>query len=123
MAAYLGIGVFPLQLAEEGEDGGLLGWGPCVGGLTKEVESAFVADADGVGIVARAVGSDHGIWTAALYGAIAANNVVVAYHSPALGTVPRVYLACAGGLRRLDRRTVDDDITYLSHKGLMFLAV
>ena len=123
VATDASFGIFPLQLPDEGEYGSPLGFRPCVSRLSKQVESALVADADGVLIVARAVGSDHGVGTSSLNGAITTDDVVVAYHSPPLGTVPRIYLACTRCLCGLDCRAVDDEISYLSHKGLMFLAV
>ena len=57
MAMDGGLGVLLLQLFQEGKQCGLLGWGAGVLGFALTVETADIADAYGMGIVAFAVRS------------------------------------------------------------------
>lgn len=103
------MGVLLLKVAEETEEGTLLGAGAGVLGGTGDVEAAFVADADAVGVVAGTVGTDDRLGTALLDGAVAEDDVVVADAVPAASFVPAVYLGGGGGLVGTDGTAVDDE--------------
>ena len=57
MAVDGGLGVLLLQLFQETQQRGLLGWSAGVLGSALTVETADIADADGMGIVAFTVGT------------------------------------------------------------------
>ena len=73
-----GAGVTAVQVQKEGPERCLLFSRAGVGGLTAGIESAFVADANRMGIVVQAVGADHPFRTAWLYLSVTTNHVVVA---------------------------------------------
>ena len=87
VAYDLGIGVVDLQRAEQGDEGGTLGWGTGVGSTATVVETTLVADADGVGVVMAGMGADHLLGTAEMELAVTGDVVVVAAAVPAFGTV------------------------------------
>ena len=49
-----------------------------VGGLTADIESPFIADADRMGIVVQTVGTYHPFWTTGLDLSVTTDHVVVA---------------------------------------------
>ena len=104
-----GTGILSLQVVEKTEEGSLLGGSSGVFGVAFDVESTFVADADAVGVVTYTMGSHRILGTTRLNGAVAEDDVVVAYAVPASGTVPAVYLGGGGGLVRAHCRAVNDD--------------
>ena len=104
-----GTGVLLPEVAEETDEGALLGTGAGVGGLALGVEATFVADADAVGVVAGAVGANLGFGTTRLDGAVAEDDVVIADAVPATGTMPAVNLDGSGGLVGTDGTAVDED--------------
>ena len=59
-----------MQLCQEGAHGGFLGRSTCVGRFALGIETANVADADGVAVVALAVGANEFLGTTDLYLAI-----------------------------------------------------
>ena len=79
-------------------------------------EAPDVADADGVGVVAGAVGSDHLGRAALLDGPVKPDDIVVANHLEAPGLVPAVDVGSGEVLALRSGRTVDDDFGDLSHK-------
>jgi hypothetical protein len=87
MAHDLGIGVINLQASEQGDEGCTLGRGTGVGSATTVVETALVADADGVGIVVPGMGTDHLFRATLMKLAITGDVVVVATAVPAFSTV------------------------------------
>ena len=95
-----GTGILSLQVAEKTEEGSLLGGSTGVLGVALDVETTFVADADAVSVVTYTMGSHRILGTTQLNGAVAEDDVVVAYAVPASGTVPAVYLGGGGGLVR-----------------------
>ena len=87
VAYDLGIGVVNLQRAEQGDEGGTLGWGSGVGGTALLVETALVADTDGMGVVVAGMGADHLFGTAEVELAVAGDVVMIAAAFPATGLV------------------------------------
>lgn len=86
MAHDEGAGEVPLQLAQQGQERCLLFRGAGVGGMAGGGESAFVADAHGVAVVAQAVGTDFFEGAAAVDFAVAGDVEVVADVAPATVT-------------------------------------
>ena len=74
-----GFGISSVQFLKESSHSSLLPLGAGVSGLTADVEPALVADADRVGIMVLAVGTDHPFRTAWLYRSVTTDHVVVAY--------------------------------------------
>ena len=74
-----GTGIAPVQFLKQFSHGSLLRLSARVSGLTADVEPALVADADRVGIMVHAVGTDHPFRTAWLYRSVTTDHVVVAY--------------------------------------------
>ena len=105
-----GAGIASVELFEQCAHGSLLCRGARVGGLTADIEPTLVADADRVGIVVHAVGTDHPFRTAWLYRSVTTDHVVVAdTQFPMVVTaVPRVYLSGRARLVGPHCRTVDD---------------
>ena len=104
-----GAGVTPVKLFKQRSHGSLLCLSACVGGLTADVQPALVADADRVGVVVLAVGTDHPFRTAWLYRSVTSDHVVVAdTELPALTAMPRVYLSGRTGLVGPHCRTVNN---------------
>lgn len=104
-----GFGILLLEGAEELEQGSLLGTCACVLGIAGGVESSFVTDAKGVGVVTGAVGANLGFGAARLDGAVAEDDVVIADAVPASGAMPVVDLDGGGGLVRTNGTAMDDD--------------
>ena len=94
-----GLGITAFEYGEELTEGGTLCGGSCVGGLTEDVESSFVAYADGMGVMVFAMGSDLVFTTSGLDGAVATYDIMIADAVfPTSGAVPEVYLTCRTGL-------------------------
>ena len=74
-----GAGIALVQFLKQSSHGSLLRLGARVGGLAADIKSALVADADRVGIMVLAVGTDHPFRTAWLYRSVTTDHVVVAY--------------------------------------------
>lgn len=105
-----------VELDEEGTKAGTLLVIACVGRLALGIETANVADADGVAVVALAVGANEFLGTTDLYLAIGGDDVVVAAAVPAKGTVVAVDVGASqlgvGGVGG----AVDDDECYGTHR-------
>ena len=71
-------GVTLVKILEQSPHRRLLRCRTRVGGLTTDVESSFVADADGVGIVVQTVGADHPFRPTGLDLSVTTDHVVVA---------------------------------------------
>jgi hypothetical protein len=78
MTEDLSIGIVVFQTTEQSFQRVLLGRGAGVAGAALFVEAPFVADADGMGVVAASVGSYHLLGTATMQLAILRDLVVVA---------------------------------------------
>ena len=89
-----GAGVTLVQFFEQSPHGSLLFWCARIGGLTADVETALVADADRMGVVVQAVGTDHPFWTTWLNRSATTDHVVVADTEVETSlTMPRVDLS------------------------------
>ena len=84
MAEDLRAGVIVLQTPEEVEQGVLLGWRPGVGSLAVGIETAFVTDADGVGVIALGMDPRYIFGTGLVELAVLGDVVMVADTRPAL---------------------------------------
>lgn len=84
VAEDLRAGVIVLQTPEEVEQGVLLGWRPGVGSLTVGIETAFVTDADGVGVIALGMDPGYIFGTGLVELAVLGDVVMVADTRPAL---------------------------------------
>ena len=92
VADDLSIRVICLQRAEQREEREFLGRCPGVGSTALFVETPFIADANGVGIVMAGMGSDHLLGTTEVQLSVAGNVVVIAAALPATGLVHLVEL-------------------------------
>ena len=93
---YHGAGVTPMEVLEQPSHGSLLFSRSRVGGLTADVQSALVADANRVAVVVQAVGTDYPFRTAWFYLSVTTDHVVVADSEvEASFPVPRINL-CRG---------------------------
>ena len=73
-----GTGVTLVEIFEQQSHALLLLSRARVGGLTADIESPFVADADRMGIVVQTVGTYHPFWTTGLDLSVTTDHVVVA---------------------------------------------
>jgi len=113
-----GLGVVDAQRLQQGVQGGLLFWGAGILGTALGIQSALVADADGVLVVVAGVGADEVLVARLVHFAVAGDVVVVASESE-----PAVV---AGDERRhrerlvLPRRTAVDDyqinLSHIAHR-------
>ena len=73
-----GAGVTLVKILEQQSHRRLLLSRTRVGGLTADIESPFVADADRMGVVVQTVGADHPFWSTGLDLSVTTDHVVVA---------------------------------------------
>ena len=97
------------QRDEQRVEGEFLGRCAGVGGAAFLIETALVADADGVGIIMPGVGTDHLFGTAEVQLSVAGDVVVVAAALPAFGFVHLVELLHGDVLVGPRGRAVEDD--------------
>lgn len=112
------------QLLQQSGEGGFLGRCACVSRASAVVQSAFVADADAVAVMAEAVCALGRERPAGMYPTVACDVIVVAYvpEVPETDVVPaavleRVRLPAARGA------AMDDEQCDTSHASLFFLCV
>ena len=112
-----GTGITCVEFFEQRAERSLLRLGTRVGGLTADVEPALVADADRVGVVFHAVGSDPPFRTACLPRSVTADHVVVAdtILPMVVLAMPLVDLVGRTRLVGLYCRTVNDNHCNRSH--------
>ena len=117
MAYDQGTGVTLVEIFEQLSHRRLLRSRTRVVGLTTDVESPFVADADGVGVVVQTVGADHPFWTTGLDLSVTTDHVVVADAKliMAVFAVPGINLSGRRCLVGLYCRTMNDYQCYNSH--------
>ncbi len=82
--------LFP-QVSDELEEGEALGFGAGVGGVTVSIKTADIGDADAVGVVTWAMGTDLFDGTASVDAAIGVDDIMIADVAPAEGTVVSPY--------------------------------
>ena len=106
-----GAGIARVQFLKQSSHGSLLRLGARVGGLAADIKSALVADADRVGIMVLAVGTDHPFRTAWLYRSVTTVHVVVAdtKFPMVIPAMPRVNLSGRTCLVGLYCRTMNDN--------------
>ena len=110
MSYDLGAGVTPVEIFEQLSHGSLLFSRTRVGGLTADVEPTLIADANRVGVMVLAVGTDHVFRTSGLDRSVTTDHVVVAdaeVESPL--AVPSIDLSRRTHLVRPHCRTMNDD--------------
>ena len=115
MSDNLGIRIVLFQRDEQRVESELLGWGAGVVGTPLLIETALVADADGVGVVVAGVCADHLLGTAEVQLSVAGDVVVVAAALPATGFVHLVEPFQRNMLVRSRCRAVNDNQIYSSH--------
>ncbi len=103
------------QVMHQLEEGETLGFGAGVGGVAVGIEAADIGDANGVCIVAGAMGTDLLDGTASVDAAVRVHDIMIAYVVPAEGTVVSPY-----GFHRTDGigargGAMDDDFGDCSH--------
>lgn len=122
MAVDSGAWVLPSKGLNECPEGIFLCRGAGVLRAAVGGEASDVADADGVGVVAGAVGSDHLGRAALLDGPVKPDDVMVANHLEAPVFVPAVDVGSGEVLALGGGGTVDDEFSDLSHRK-NFLAI
>ena len=106
------------QFTDEGQQGCLLGRGAGVFGLAVAVKPSYIADADGMGIVALAVGTGLLDGSAFVDAAIEAHNKMITDVHELAGQVPLTDLL-DGDRPTLGRGgTVDYDGIYRAHRSI-----
>ena len=111
------LGVTLLQLGNQGKHGALLCLGARVCRMSVGVQSAFVADAYGMAVVATAMCSWDSLGAAAFYGAVTKDDIVIAYVGPTKAAMPAAYPGGGGRLLRPYTGAVDDNQGYSTHNG------
>ena len=115
VAHDLCIGIIDLQASEQGDKGCTLRWRTSVSRTTSFVETTFVTDADGMGIVVAGMSTDHLFGTALMELTITSNIIVVATAVPSFGSVHLVKHLERQMLVRPRSRTVNYYKIYSSH--------
>ena len=82
-----GDGVLFHQVADELEEGEALGFGAGVGGVAVGIEAADIDDADALGVVARAMGTNVFDGAARVDAAVGIDDIMIADVVPTKGTV------------------------------------
>ncbi len=86
-----GDGVLFHQVMHQLEEGETLGFGAGVGGMSVGIEAADISDANALGVVTWAMGTDLFDGTASVDAAIGVDDVMIADVVPAEGTVVSPY--------------------------------
>ncbi len=111
----LGVGVVLLQVLEEEPQGGLLLRSAGVLGTAFLVQTALIADADGVLVVVADMGSGEFLRPSFLDGALTIDVPVVAALGEAPGLVPAVDVVDGDSLRESCGGAVYDDVQHVLH--------
>lgn len=116
MPHNLGIGIEQLQLLQQLDERCFLPLSASVGRSPLGIQSAFVAYADAVGVVAPGMGTHLGGWTARIDGSILADVEMVADVAPVILCHVTVAQGFQGEvLGGSGRRAVDNDQVDFSH--------
>ena len=123
MTEDFGFGIVGAEALEKLYHGLLLGWGASVGGIAVDIKSAFVANADTVGIVIFGMSTGHFLGTARIDGAVLGDVVVVADGAEAAGFVAGFEgfyreVAVGSGSRAMNYNQID-----FSHDFLWILRI
>ena len=121
MAVDGGDGVLFHQVADELEEGEALGFGAGVGGMSVGIEAADISDANALGVVTWAMGTDLFDGTASVDAAVRIDDIMIADVAPTKGTVVAanafhgaVGIGARGG-------AMDDDFGDCSHGGVFLM--
>lgn len=117
MAVHRGARKLALQFTHKRTKGGALFGSACVFRFLIGIKSTDVADADAVGIVIEAMGTNLLQRTALMNGAIAIDDKVIADALPPAGLVPAVDVGYGVVLALNRGGTMKDDFSDLSHGG------
>ena len=79
------------KIADELEEGETLGFGAGVGGVTVGIEAADISDANALGVVTRAMGTDLFDGATREDAAVRVDDIMIAYVVPSEGTVVSPY--------------------------------
>ena len=120
MTDNLSLGVALLQAPKEEPKGSLLLGCAGVGFASLVIQTAYVADADGMFVVVPDMGSGIALRTTCLDGAILQDHPVVAAAGPSLGTVTMVEVGDGPLLTLTGGGTVDHDVQHLLHGFHLF---
>lgn len=113
--------VFFRQVADELKESETLGFGAGVGGMPVGIEAADIGDADALGVVAGAMGTDLFDGTASVDAAVRIDDIVIADVVPAEALMVAMdALHSAGGIGT-GGGAVDDDFGDCSHGGALDL--
>ena len=105
-----GAGVTPVQVFQQLSHRSLLLSRSRIGGLTADVQTSFVAHADGVAVVVQTVGTNHPFRSAGLNLSVTTDDVVVAdAELEASVSMPRIYISGGRCLVGPYCRTMNDD--------------
>ena len=108
------LGIFPSELFQQPFQGDLLLRGTCVGGFAVGCQSAFVADADRVLVVAPGMGTDELFVAGVIHRAVLGDVVVVA-GEPEAGIMAGYQVLQGKPPVAPRRRAVNHDKFYCSH--------
>ena len=104
------LGKLSMQAFEQLAHSMLLGFSTGVGGTPFGIQSALVADTDGMTVTVLAVSTDHLQRTASLDGAVAKHHeMVAAAVLPPVGAMPTIDVLDVATLPRSHCRAVDDE--------------
>lgn len=110
------IGIVFLQVFQQLAHRLFLFWSTGVGRLAVSIQSAFIADADGVLVVLVAVCSHHLQWATVLHRAVTTYHIVIAATIlPSASQMPLVDLLNAACLEGHHSRAVQNKKSYQSH--------
>ena len=114
-----GVGVALMEVFQEPAEGCLLLGRPCVGGLTADVEPAFITDANGVTVMVQTVGSYHPLRTTWLDLSVTTDDVMVADTKLVMSVtaMPGVDLSDRGCLVGPNCRTMNNQQCNCSHNA------
>lgn len=115
MTKDAGIGVVDLQGAKQRHEGALLGRGTGVGGLAIGIEASLIADADGMGIVATGMGTNHLLGAALVQLAVLGDVIMVARSLKAPTLVAGLEVLGGKVLGDFGGRAMDNNQVYSSH--------
>ena len=115
MTMYRSVWELPMESADERVESNFLLHGSCILWLEVIAYATDVADAYGVGIMTDTMCTGNLEWSAFLYLAIKAHDVMVTYAIPPLFSMPSIDVRCREVPAFFGGRAVDDDFSDFSH--------
>lgn len=110
-----GVGIVGAEALEQYTHGGFLCPGAGVGRAAAAVESALIADANAVGVVAAGMGTGQALGTAGIENAVAGDVVVIAHGMEATGLVTCLEVVEGEAAVGTCCRAVNDDKVDFTH--------